>query len=151
MVRSDRKNTCKVVRCEDFGRMADIWLEASVAAHGFIPREYWEANAEPMRTRYLPSAENYAYVEDGRAVGFISLNGEHIEALFVSPSCQGRGIGSALLGYAKNLCRTLTLAVYKENSGAMRFYMDRGFSVVEERVDVQTNHPEIIMKWSCPF
>lgn len=141
------ENTHNVVPCTDYAAMADIWLEASSQAHCFIPREYWVSNAEAMRSQYLPASENYAYaVEDGIA-GFISLNGGHIEALFVSPAYQGMGIGKTLLDKAKELHRRLTLAVYSENVKAAEFYYRNGFRVATERVDQATGHLEKVMLW----
>lgn len=129
--------------------MTDIWLAASSEAHAFIPFAFWQRNAEAMMSRYLPMAENYAYIDGGTVMGFISLNGCHVEALFVTPSRQGRGIGKALLDKAKSRCRRLTLAVYSANNGAVGFYIRNGFTIVEERTDPATGHPEKVMVWTA--
>src|SRR5690242_19782449 len=36
-------------------------------------------------------------------VGFMALEGDHIDHLYIAPSCQGRGIGDKLLTTAKEL------------------------------------------------
>ena len=41
----------------------------------------------------------------------------------------------------------LTLAVYKENQGAVGFYQSQGFSVLEERTDKATGQRESLMCW----
>ena len=142
-------NTDNVLSCCDYRKMTEIWLAASLEAHAFIPGAFWENNADEMRSVYLPRAENYAYVDDGTVTGFISLRDCHVEALFVMPSHQNRGVGRMLLDKAKSLCVRLTLAVYSENRSAVDFYMHNGFTVVEERTDHLTGHPEKIMMWTA--
>ena len=44
-------------RDEDTEEVVRVWLEASIEAHGFIPRAFWEAAAEDMRTLYLPMSD----------------------------------------------------------------------------------------------
>lgn len=65
----------------DLERVAEIWLEANAQAHNFIPRRYWEGQLEAVRT-LLPQAELYVW-QDGAIQGFIGLDGEHIEGIFV--------------------------------------------------------------------
>ena len=127
--------------------MADIWLRATLKAHDFVPVDYWHSNHKKMSEVYLPQTENYSFRENGRIAGFISLSADHIEALFVEPDMQGRGVGGALLEYAKNLHQVLTLAVYEENKNAVAFYLRNGFEIVERRNDDNTNCPELFMIW----
>lgn len=140
------ENTDKVLPCADYDRMVRIWLDASVEAHDFISREFWVENAEAMRTRYLPAAENYACLRDGEIVGFISLIGNCIEALFVEPRIQGTGVGTALLNKAVSLRKELELSVYSDNKSALGFYIAQGFRVVEERTDPATGCREKVMR-----
>lgn len=125
-----------------------IWLEASREAHGFIPMEYWESTAPLVEREILPAAETRVWVENGVVQGFLSLvEGDHIGALFVAPEHQGRGIGKRLLEDCKAGRRLLTLAVYRENRGAERFYRREGFVPLEERTDEATGRPELLMAW----
>lgn len=139
----------KIERSNDYGAMADIWLEASLEAHPFIDGEYWRSNYGAMRDRYLPAAENYALTDGGVMRGFVSLSeggeGQHIEALFVAPEWQGRGAGRTLLDHAGSLSEVLTLAVYEENARALRFYLRNGFLILERSTDAATGHPELLM------
>lgn len=40
----------------DIDRVADIWLNANLNAHYFIPSQYWNDNFEPVKDM-LPQAE----------------------------------------------------------------------------------------------
>ena len=60
--------------------------------------------------------------------GFIALKDHHIDQLYVDPSQQRTGIGSALLGKALNaVSGRITLDVFEENLGARAFYEKHGF------------------------
>lgn len=131
----------------DLDRVSEIWLEANLQAHNFIPGQYWEGQLEAVRT-LLPRAELYVWQDgDGAAQGFIGLNGEHIEGLFVRPPAQSRGIGRALLDRAKDTHSRLTLNVYRKNDRAAAFYRREGFRIEREGVDGSTGEPEYTMVW----
>lgn len=130
----------------DLERAAEIWLAANLQAHGFIPRAYWEEQLETVRD-LLPQAELYVWQDGGAIQGFIGLNGDHIEGLFVRPPHQGRGIGKALLGRARDAHGRLTLNVYRKNERAAAFYAREGFQVRGEGVDENTGEPEYTMVW----
>lgn len=99
----------------DTQAILDIWLAASIAAHDFVPAEFWRAQLDDMRTRYLPASQVFVYEQEGRVVGFHALSGHTLAALFVQPEWQGRGIGTALLSHARRLRGELTLSVYLAN------------------------------------
>ncbi|MDD4956285.1 MAG: GNAT family N-acetyltransferase [Candidatus Omnitrophica bacterium] len=129
----------------DMERVLDIWLKASIKAHNFIEEKFWESKLGEMRDVYLASSEIYVYEDGGRVEGFLALCGNTVAALFVSPVCQGRGIGGCLMDKAKEVRDGLCLAVYKENVSSIRFYERHGFRVLEERVDGHTGHMELLM------
>ncbi len=128
-------------------RVLQIWLEASIQAHHFIPCEYWESKVSDMRELYIPNSDTYVYEQDGAVQGFIALHEKTIAAIFVSPDCQNQGIGSRLMAQAKELHSSVLLTVYKENSKAMRFYKKSGFTVVQEQLDAHTGHLELLMRF----
>ena len=131
----------------DMQPVLDIWLAASIKAHGFIEREFWESNVSAMRDIYLPSSEIHVSEDNGTVNGFIALNGDSVSALFVSPGSQGNGIGTGLLNKAKQLRSTLDLNVYKENLKSLEFYRKHLFAAEGEHVDAKTGHMQILMRW----
>lgn len=133
----------------DISRMSSIWLEASLLAHDFIPRSFWEGKESDMQNVYLPSCVNYVYIEDitGEVAGFISVNDGFIPALFVAPSMQKRGIGKQLLDYVKRTHAHLSLHVYAKNHQAISFYEKQGFRITEERTERQSGEQEYVMEY----
>lgn len=132
---------------QDEETVLHIWLEASITGHAFIPRSYWESKINDMREIYLPQSETYIYMDTttGEISGFISLVGDYLAAIFVAPSCQGKGIGQALMAHAKKLKNELILNVYTENTQAILFYKRQGFKIVDEQTDKATGHKEFKM------
>lgn len=134
---------------KDYGRMVDIWLDASIKAHHFIPEGYWKDGVSEMMGIYLPQSQSWVYAnENGLVQGFVSLLENHIAALFVATSQQGNGLGSRLLRFVKTKSRLLTLNVYAENTSAVDFYLHHGFQVDEELIDEATSAKDLKMSWN---
>ena len=124
----------------DMEPVLNIWLSASVKAHDFIDAAYWQSHVETMRDVYLPASQTFVIEGQSRVLGFCSLLGNQLAALFVAPDHQGQGLGKHLLDHAKSLHDELTLAVYKENTASLAFYLSQGFVVLKEQTDEQTGH-----------
>lgn len=134
-------------RPEDFQDIINIWLEASIQSHSFIPASFWESKVADMCNIYLPSSDLYLAVRDQKVCGFYALNGEQLSALFVKPEVQGEGIGSALLASAMAHQNPLILTVYSANQRSIHFYEEHGFQKVSEQVDSETGANEWLMRW----
>ena len=136
----------RALRTSDMDRVASIWLETNLQAHSFIPAEYWKSNLEYVREA-LPLAEVHVY-EDAQGVqGFIGLDGDHIEGLFVAKEMRSHGIGKQLMDHVKQGRVALTLEAYRKNAGAVRFYQREGFTIQGEDLDVSTGEMEYSMQW----
>ena len=129
----------------DMEQVLNIWLEASIKAHSFIEKSFWESKLIEMRDIYLPSGETYVYEADGSISGFVSLCDDTLAALFVSPSFQSKGIGTQLMAKAKDVRRNLQLTVYKENNKSIEFYKKCGFRILKEQIDEHTGYKEFLM------
>lgn len=119
------------LRKTDIKRVAEIWLNANLQAHSFISPQYWMGNFDLVKAM-LPQAEVYVY-EDARNIqGFVGLNGEQIEGIFVSGEMRSQGIGRLLLDFIKTKKTELRLNVYRKNTRAIRFYQREGFEILNE-------------------
>lgn len=133
---------------EDIDEVSSIWLSANVEAHDFIPESYWRENFD-MVCEMLPQAELYVYCDDSteKIAGFIGMNEEHIEGIFVKAEMRSNGIGKALLNFAKTKKERLSLNVYQKNSRAVSFYEREGFIIKEEGLDEETGEKDFLMTW----
>ena len=130
----------------DVDRVADIWLKTNLKAHYFISNRYWTSNYELVK-EMMSQAEVYVYEDDKMIQGFIGINDEYIEGIFVSDEMQSRGIGKILLDYIKDKKDRLQLKVYQKNVRAMSFYQREGFTIQSEEMDEFTGEKEYVMNW----
>lgn len=131
----------------DFNALTEIWFNASVKAHDFIPEIYWKNNKVKMQNTYLPMSEVYLAADTTKIHGFIALVENTIAAIFISPEQQGKGIGKLLINHAKSIRNNLELNVYQQNTNSVRFYESVGFKVIEETFDEETESKEFLMRW----
>ena len=126
-----------------------IWLHGNLDAHAFILASFWEAHFEMVRDM-LPQAELYVHenVDTRQIDGFIGLTENHIEGIFVAKAARSKGIGKALLDYAKSRKPRLDLSVYQKNERALAFCRREQFVVQSEGIDGDTNEAEIQMLWT---
>jgi putative acetyltransferase len=101
-----------------------------------------------MKEIYIPSSETYVFEEANHLKGFISLLGDTIAALFVSPQYQGEGVGTQLILKSKGIREKLNLTVYKENWKSIVFYRKNGFKTIKEQIDNGTGHSELFMEFN---
>ena len=109
------------LRKADVNRVAKIWLDTNIKAHYFISVQYWKNNFELVKELLLQTTV-YVYEDNQGIWGFIGLNDEYVEGIFVSDEMQSHGIGKALLNYAKDKRSKLLLNVYQKNTRAISFY-----------------------------
>lgn len=135
---------------ENTAPLLRLWLESTTEAHPFIEPGYWKENEAMVRDVYLPSAETWVWEQDGEPCGFISvMQSQFVGALFVAPSCIGKGIGHALLNHVQQRFPHLTLEVYQKNVRAVNFYHAKGFRIEDSAWQDDTQHPTWIMSWQA--
>ena len=131
---------------DDINKVADIWLNTNIKAHNFIPAQYWKSNFKAVKEA-LSQAEVYVYEYDKEIQGFIGLNNEYVEGIFVSGEMQSQGIGKILLNYVKDKRNKLLLNVYKKNARAISFYQREGFEIKHSGLDEATGEKDYVMTW----
>ena len=130
----------------DIDRVADIWLETNLKTHYFISNQYGRSNYELVK-EMMSQSEVYVFEVNKMIQGFVGLNDEYIEGIFVSEEMQSHGIGKFLLDYIKDKKVRLQLNVYKKNTRAISFYQREGFIIQCEGLDEATGEKEYTMLW----
>lgn len=131
----------------DLDDVMEIWKNENIKDHNFIQREYWENNYDFVKEA-LPRAEIYVYIIEGKIVGFVGLDNNYIEGIFVDTNNQKHGIGTSLLNKLKEGRSNLTLSVYEKNSSAINFYRKNGFVITSKSIDDNTKEIEYTMTWN---
>lgn len=117
-------------------------VQAQMMEHFYSPEAL-------RRALHRPGSQFLVAVLDGEVVGFAAFvvaepSVVELSRLYVLPSFQGRGIGTALLNRGEGRLppdtRTLRVAVDSENQRARRFYERRGFGPCGENVVPAAGH-----------
>jgi len=118
----------RTAEARDFDLLTGIWLEAVRASHDFLTAEQIEGYRRRMPTEFLPAVPEIRIAEDETGpLGFIGMDGEAIEMLFVDPASHGRGVGRALIDLVAPGRSRLTVDVNEQNPAAHGFYLHLGF------------------------
>ncbi|MGA8135511.1 MAG: GNAT family N-acetyltransferase [Pseudomonas gingeri] len=83
----------------------------------------------PARKRVgIPAVELWVAVDAKDCPqGFIGLNENHVEMLFIEPDLRGKGVGRALLDHARSSRSQMSVDVNEQNPEAAGFYLHYGF------------------------
>jgi GNAT superfamily N-acetyltransferase len=117
----------------DAMEIADLYLSARAEALPFLGRTHSDEDVRIwVRDHLLLSSETYVAMVGDQIVGFISLEQESIEQLYVRPGWYRCGIGSLLLNKAFAESRgRLQLFTFQRNIAARAFYEAKGFRALE--------------------
>ena len=104
--------------------------------------QYW-------RMHLLPNCTILGAALGNKLVGIIAYGDGWIEQLYVLPDFQGIGIGSMLLGCAKEEMDEIRVWTFQRNIGARAFYERHGFSAEEETnvIDNEEKEPDVLYHW----
>lgn len=137
---------------DDAPALARIHLDARRGAgNSFPPPVHADEEYLPhLLADVLPHAEVWIAEVHERPAGMIVLDGDLLDALYVHPEAQGRGVGTALLAHAKTLRPDgLRLWVFVSNTPARRFYRGHGFVVAGGTSgDNEERAHDLLLRWS---
>lgn len=136
----------RIFNIDDLDNIMNIWLNNNIKTHNFIDKNYWINNFDYVKT-LLPTSDIYVYEINNSIIGFIGINKNYIEGIFIKEEYQNKGVGSKLLNYIKNLYNELYLNVYKNNDNAIEFYKKHNFNIIKEKIDENTNEIELVMQY----
>ena len=108
-----------------------MWLASFKATYAFPAAHSDDDVRRWIRDVMVPRGETFVAVEaDGSVVGFMSLQDDDVDQLYVRPDRFDRGIGSRFMDLAKELRPNgLWLYTFQVNERARAFYAHRGFTV----------------------
>jgi len=118
---------------DDAGEITDLYLAARTDALPYLPQLY---TGEQVRAWIAGTVMRRCGVwiarRGGRVVGFMALDGDDLDQLYVLPGHYRQGIGSRLLALAKQQSPgRLRLFTFQRNTRARAFYELHGFQAVD--------------------
>lgn len=137
---------------EDADPLADLFIAAREAAHPSMPRSVHTSGEIRAWFEQLLESSRETWVAERHAelVGYIVLDPEWLDSIYVRSDVTGEGIGTVLLDLAKSLRPDgFGLWVFQTNEGAQRFYRRHGLVEIRrtDGADNEEQAPDIELAW----
>lgn len=141
-------DTIRKYQDDDLSDLMSAWESASQLAHPFLTAEFQDQVRHDIPNLYLPNAETWVTERDGVVIGFLSLIGNEIGAIFVHTKHHGTGAGRALMEKAMELHDELEVEVFTQNSIGREFYSKAGFELMNESLHEPTGEKVLRLKFT---
>ncbi len=135
----------------DFEATVTLWRAVSEATYTFFPPElaHTEAEDRAFFTANIAPNELWLATDGETLLGYMALEDDLIDRLYVAVERQRVGVGTLLLDHAKALRRDgLRLFTHQANTGARCFYEKHGFTAVRFGLSPSPeNLPDVEYHW----
>ncbi len=127
-------------------QLLDIWEKSVRATHHFLS----DAEIQQIK-KYVPEALSnvqhllVAKKESGKIVGFLGVEFQKIEMLFLLPEERGKGFGKTLVQYAIKKYAVCEVTVNEQNPSAKGFYEHLGFKLYKRSETDEQGNPYPIL------
>lgn len=134
---------------EQLAPLVEVWERSVRATHHFL------SESEIQRIKaYVPQAlagvAHLVAAEEvpGTPLGFLGVDGDRLEMLFLDPSARGKGLGRQLLQYGMDAFGIQEVTVNEQNPQAVGFYQHLGFATYRrtDRDEEGGPYPLLYMK-----
>lgn len=125
----------RLVKKSGYPVLIKIWEESVRATHHFLTEDDIVHYRHKILTEYFDMVKLFGYFINNKIVGFIGINGDMLQMLFVHPEAMGKGVGKSLVNFAIKKKGINNVDVNEQNEQAVGFYKYLGFEV-ENRFEV---------------
>ena len=128
------------------GQLLEVWERSVRATHLFLSAgEVAEIKPYvPQALREVPRLI-VAWREDETPAGFMGIDGQKLEMLFLAPEERGQGLGGALIRYGMEHFDIREVTVNEQNPQARGFYERMGFRVCQRSALDEQGRPYPIL------
>jgi GNAT superfamily N-acetyltransferase len=135
----------------DAAEIADLYLASRADALPYLRRVHTDREIRAwIRDVMLKQGETWVLRSGGRIVGFMTLAGSDLDQLYALPGFYRAGLGTRLLGKAKELSpERLRLFTFQRNERARSFYEANGFRSLDfsDGSGNEEREPDILYEW----
>jgi putative acetyltransferase len=138
-------------RPDDVDGMYEVWHASVLVTHDFLSESDLAEICVLVRRDYLPHhGFTVAVDEDDRVIGFLKVDGNEIESLFIAPAFRGQGLGRRFLAQAVSQADSLEVEVNAQNRQAVGFYEAVGFGVISSTPTDRDGRPYPLLRMRRP-
>lgn len=127
-------------------RLLKIWLSSVEITHGFLQPQDIVALRPLVRSALGGVKKLFVYYEQNAPIGFLGLEGDKIEMLFLAAEWIGKGFGKALILEAIENHGAKFVDVNEDNPNAVEFYKKFGFVQFDRSAFDEQGNPFPILK-----
>ena len=136
----------------DAPEVATLYIASRRGAAAYLPTVGTDAEIRAFVVeKMVPQHETWVAEDGAKIVAVLVLDGDMVDQFYVAPGEQRRGVGDAMLAYAKHLRPAgLRLFAFQRNAPARRFYEARGF-IAKKFTDGATNmerEADVLYQWT---
>tara|TARA_R110001583_G_scaffold50403_2_gene157320 strand:+ start:15922 stop:16347 length:426 start_codon:yes stop_codon:yes gene_type:complete len=132
----------------DIDEILEVWYQASRMAHPFLDADFMGMEKRNIRDVYIPNTSTWVFEKDKLILGFISMMGNEVGAIFVRPDNHGLGIGKQLMDFVSDFHEEMEVEVFERNNVGRAFYDRYGFELIEELIHKETNNKVLRLRYS---
>ena len=108
-----------------------LWRAVIAATYDFLPAHTEVEDRAYFQNQILAHHDVFVAEVEGAIVGYMAIQDDYIDRLYVAVEHQRQGVGSALLAEARTRSPSrLRLCTHQQNHGACKFYERQGFLAV---------------------
>lgn len=145
----------KIVEIEErtpslLNRLLKVWERSVKATHLFLSDDEIK-RIEPDVRRALKEVSRLIIAEDEKEapIGFMGVEDEMLEMLFIAPEERGKGVGKELILHGIDCYAIRRVTVNEQNPQAKGFYEHMGFQVYERTDYDEQGNPYPLLYMSC--
>lgn len=144
----------RLLQDQDLDESIAVWHETRKRIHTSMNIEAerdttLDDSQRIFREKIAPRCQLWVAERREKVVGFLAIRQSYIDRMYVKPSEQGRGVGTALLEKARELSpEGLELHTHQKNGRARRFYEKNQFRTVRFGLSPPPeNEPDVEYRW----
>ena len=125
---------------EYYQKIIEVWEDSVRATHNFISEEDIIYYRNGIYKSFLAQLDIYGVV-DGELQGFIGVQKNRVEMLFISPKFFHQRLGTKLMRFAIDELGIDEVDVNEQNPAAYAFYKTLGFEMIYRREKDSSGRP----------
>ena len=129
-------------------QMISVWERSVKATHHFVTPEEVDRLKELVKQIDFNSYSVYCLISENNVLGFLGVEDQVIETMFLDPDYMRQKLGTKLMNFALEELKANKVNVNEQNTEAIKFYSKFGF-VTYERTETDAegnNYPILKMK-----